>query len=794
LGENTTLTASGASTYSWDQGLGSGGSKVVSPSTTTIYTITGTDLNGCTGTGQVSITVNSLPTVGLSANDPTLCVGESTTLTASGASTYTWNQGLGSGGSKVVSPTATTIYTITGTDLSGCTGTDQVSITVNSLPTVGLNASDPTLCVGESTTLTASGASTYAWSQGLGSGSSKTVSPSSTITYTITGTDGNGCSGTDDVAITVHPLPTVDLSASDAILCMGESTTLTASGASTYTWNQGLGSGSSKTVSPSSTTIYIVTGTDLNGCTGTGQVSITVNSLPSFNVMPYGAICAGDTALLSVSGGNAWSWSTGQSAQSILVAPAGSTTYSVTVSNAEGCSAEASLLQTVNSLPVLSLATISPFCIDDPPFIPAVVSPGGGIYSGPGIVANQFDPHFAGPGTHTLAYTFTDLNGCSADTLLNLQVDLRFRIEGGLYYDGNLLKPMDSSRVVLSGQGSGATDTLDVNSGLFSFRCLDNDLYQLQPGTQTAWGGVNATDALAAAQFSVSQLALSPLRQLAADVNGSGFVNAGDALLILRRFVNIISSFPVADWILPSSQHQVNGADLSGAVLGAICAGDVNGSYNPFGTKSVPGLMLHTRGELPQSKDLVVIEVYLEAENSPAAVSLAMKWPGLGPVTIEGLPEGSLYEWREGVLRIGAYTTDNEGFDISRPFFRLIWDPVQTFALPALLEGCEISDVGGQEQKGAGLTFALPVEGGTWSLNVLPNPVSGGGEINIQASGAQLPLSWWLHTMDGRPVDRGISGEPKFRISTRSLVPGVYLLKVTTREGWMKTTRISIIR
>jgi hypothetical protein len=204
--------------------------------------------------------------------------------------------------------------------------------------------------------------------------------------------------------------------------------------------------------------------------------------------------------------------------------------------------------------------------------------------------------------------------------------------------------------------------------------------------------------------------------------------------------------------------------------------------------------MLHTRGELPQSKDLVVIEVYLEAENSPAAVSLAMKWPGLGPVTIEGLPEGSLYEWREGVLRIGAYTTDNEGFDISRPFFRLIWDPVQTFALPALLEGCEISDVGGQEQKGAGLTFALPVEGGTWSLNVLPNPVSGGGEINIQASGAQLPLSWWLHTMDGRPVDRGISGEPKFRISTRSLVPGVYLLKVTTREGWMKTTRISIIR
>jgi hypothetical protein len=133
--------------------------------------------------------------VGLSASDPVLCLGESSTLTASGASTYAWSHGLGSGSSKPVSPSATTTYTVTGTDLNGCTGTAQVTITVNPLPIITLTATPDSIRLGDTALLTASGGVDYAWSHGLGVAVSHTVSPGSTTTYTVTGTDANGCVG-----------------------------------------------------------------------------------------------------------------------------------------------------------------------------------------------------------------------------------------------------------------------------------------------------------------------------------------------------------------------------------------------------------------------------------------------------------------------------------------------------------------------------------------------------------------------------------------------------------------------
>ncbi|MDI3479485.1 MAG: hypothetical protein PWQ14_631, partial [Rikenellaceae bacterium] len=118
-GSNTTLSASGASTYSWSHSLGSGSSKTVTPTATTTYTVTGTS-SGCTATATVSVTVNPLPTVLASASPSTINSGQSSVLTASGASTYSWNTG-GNTASITVSPTSTTTYTVTGTSTLGCT-------------------------------------------------------------------------------------------------------------------------------------------------------------------------------------------------------------------------------------------------------------------------------------------------------------------------------------------------------------------------------------------------------------------------------------------------------------------------------------------------------------------------------------------------------------------------------------------------------------------------------------------------------------------------------------------------
>ena len=202
-GATSVLTASGANTYSWSGGLGSGASKTVTPSSTTTYTVTGTSAAGCTGTATVSVTVNPLPSVTASASPATICSGQSTTLTASGASTYTWSTGANTS-STTVSPASTTTYTVTGTSAAGCYNTATVSVAVNPTPTVTASANPSTINSGQSSVLSASGASTYSWSHSLGSGSSKTVTPSSTTTYSVTGTSTANCTNTATVTVTVN--------------------------------------------------------------------------------------------------------------------------------------------------------------------------------------------------------------------------------------------------------------------------------------------------------------------------------------------------------------------------------------------------------------------------------------------------------------------------------------------------------------------------------------------------------------------------------------------------------------
>ncbi|HRC79708.1 MAG TPA: hypothetical protein PLK25_08385, partial [Bacteroidales bacterium] len=154
-----------------------------------------------------------MPPVTASASQISICAGQTSTLTASGADTYTWSNSLGSGSSKTVTPTSTTTYTVTGSLSSGCSNTATVTVTVNSTPTISVTASPTSICVGGTSVLTASGASTYSWSTG-GSTASITVAPTSNTTYTVTGSSGVGCSNTATVTVTVNSTPTISVTAS----------------------------------------------------------------------------------------------------------------------------------------------------------------------------------------------------------------------------------------------------------------------------------------------------------------------------------------------------------------------------------------------------------------------------------------------------------------------------------------------------------------------------------------------------------------------------------------------------
>ena len=300
FGASTTITASGATTYSWMPGNLTGSTITVSPTTTTTYTVTGTNTSGCTNTASRTITVNPLPVITATSTAAVVCAGASVTLTGGGATTYSWSGGVTNAVPFI--PTATSTYTVTGTNANACVNTATITVTVNPLPIVTANSTAAAICTGASVTLTGGGASTYSWSGGVTNAVS--FVPSATTTYTVTGTSAVGCVNTATITITVNPLPVISTTTTAANICIGASTTITASGATTYSWMPGNLIGASVTVSPSTTTNYTVTGTSSNGCTNTTTRTITVNSLPIVTATSTAAaVCAG--ASVTLTGGGA---------------------------------------------------------------------------------------------------------------------------------------------------------------------------------------------------------------------------------------------------------------------------------------------------------------------------------------------------------------------------------------------------------------------------------------------------------------------------------------------------------
>jgi hypothetical protein len=181
-------------------------------------------------------------------------------------------------------------------------------VTVNQKPTVTVNS--PTICAGGTANLAANGASAYTWTGGLPNGANITTPVlNNTTNYTVTGTDANGCSNTAISTVTVNALPNVTVNSPS--ICEGISASLTANGATSYTWTGGLSNSASVTTPVlNSSTSYIVTGTDANGCKNTATSNVTVNAKPTVTVNSP-AICAGQSAALSAGGASTYTWTGG---------------------------------------------------------------------------------------------------------------------------------------------------------------------------------------------------------------------------------------------------------------------------------------------------------------------------------------------------------------------------------------------------------------------------------------------------------------------------------------------------
>jgi hypothetical protein len=268
-GSTFTMVPTGANTYTF-----SSGNAVVTPTANTSYSVIGTSSLGCVSSNAAvsSVSVNALPIV--SVNSGAVCAGSIFTMVPSGANTYTF-----SSGNAVVTPTANTSYSVTGTSSAGCVSSNTAvsSVSVNALPTVSVNSG--AVCAGSTFTMVPTGANTYTFSSG-----NAVVTPTANSSYSVTGTNSLGCVSSNAAIsnVLVNAAPAVTAVSNTTLICSGSSATLTASGAISYTWNT-TATTTAVVISPSVTTSYTVTGSGANGCKNTITITQSVSACAGIN-------------------------------------------------------------------------------------------------------------------------------------------------------------------------------------------------------------------------------------------------------------------------------------------------------------------------------------------------------------------------------------------------------------------------------------------------------------------------------------------------------------------------------
>ncbi|MCB0400849.1 MAG: gliding motility-associated C-terminal domain-containing protein [Flavobacteriales bacterium] len=413
-----------------------------SPISTTTYTVTVTDTNGCSDFDVITVTLNTLPVVN-AGSDTTICFGESVVIggtpTGPNNSSYSWvppstlnNDTIAN---PTATPTATTQYIVTVTDSNNCQNADTVEITVNPLPVITVS-NDTAMCIGTCYQLIASGAITYVWTPAAGlsndSIANPVACPVATTTYVVTGTDGFGCFDTASVTVTINPLPIITTS-NDTSVCFGTCAQLSASGGVGYSWSPGA-TLSDSTLSnplacPTVNTTYVVTVTDGNGCVDTGSVTVSIDTLPIVEAGPDTSLCINDSIQLNASGAVGYAWTPNMNISDTSVAnpivfPTVTTTYYVVGTNANGCENIDSVEVVVNSLPVILTSNDTAICIGGC----AQLSASGGLsytWNPGGTLSDStlFNPVACPTTNTTYTVTVSDTNSCSDTASVSVTIN-----------------------------------------------------------------------------------------------------------------------------------------------------------------------------------------------------------------------------------------------------------------------------------------------------------------------------------------------------------------------------------
>ncbi len=447
-----------------------------------VYTVTVTNAAGCTATATQSVTVNAAPTPQISGST-TFCTGGSALLDAgTGFTNYLWST---TATTATITVNTAGTYTVTVTNAAGCTGVAGVTVTVSTSLSPQITG-NPAFCPGLGTTLNAgNGFASYNWSSG---GSTATINVNAPGTYTVTVSDASGCTGTAAQVVSLSPVP-VPMITGNTQLCTGNSTSLDAgAGFTTYAWQ---GGNTTQIITTGTAGTYTVTVTNAAGCTGTGSVSVTVNTGLTPQITGTPTFCAGANTTLNAGTGFAtYLWTNGQTTAALTVSQPG--VYTVTVSDVSGCSGTASLQVNLTELNV-SVDATPPTCTGFENGMIAVETVNGGtnpynysLNGAPGTT-NTFEDLPAG--TYTLLVE--DAGGCQWEQDVELDEPLQGTVDAGL------------DRTIAKGASTVLTATTNLTAAQISvsawspatwLNCADNCLETIATPLNTQEYTISITD------------------------------------------------------------------------------------------------------------------------------------------------------------------------------------------------------------------------------------------------------------------------------------------------------------
>ncbi len=476
------LSASGGLSYLWNPAATLTSPTTSNPSAlplvSTTYSVVVTDANGCSKMDSMTVTVHNYP--GITAGpDQTICIGSATPITATGGTGYLWSPSTGLnasvGATVSANPTVTTSYSVIGTDVWGCTNSDQIVINIVNAPIVSAGT-DTAVCNGESVQLNATGGISYSWSPGANLTATNIfnplATPVNTITYTVTITDANGCSANDAIAITVLPLPLANAGI-DQDICINFTAQLNATGGTSYLWSPNLTLSDSIINNPVSstlaTTTYAVLVTGANGCTASDSMTVTVHNTPIISAGSDATICYGTSTVLQAIGGTIYNWTPFTALNNAGIAaptasPTVTTYYVVQGISSWGCINYDTVTVNVLAPPPAYAGTDTAICYLQSTTLHAT----GGIgYSwAPANSLNNSlipDPLASPSATVDYIVSVTDANGCVAtdtvnvivhplpsinagpDMYLCLGTPLQMSVTGGIAYQWSPAQDLDDS-------------------------------------------------------------------------------------------------------------------------------------------------------------------------------------------------------------------------------------------------------------------------------------------------------------------------------------------------------------